>query len=101
MLEDTIEVIAGDSSPYDLEEYTVPAAVRKVLKIQKPTEVIQIKSTNKEKLTDHMDDEANGIFKKEWFDAMKETAVITLQLLHIEQKEYMFKLPAVERLARV
>ena len=63
--------------------------------------MIQIKSTNKEKLTDHMDDEANGIFKKEWFDAMKETAVITLQLLHIEQKEYMFKLPAVERLARV
>ena len=40
MLEGAIEVIAGDSSPYDLEEYTIPACVRKVLKIQKPTEVI-------------------------------------------------------------
>jgi len=48
-----------------------------------------------------MDDEVNGIWKKEWFEAMKDTCIITLQLLHIDQKEYMFKLPAVERLERV
>ena len=30
-----VEIIGGMSSPYDLEEYTIPAAVRKVLKIQK------------------------------------------------------------------
>ena len=28
-----IEIIGGGSSCYDLEEYTVPAAIRKVLKI--------------------------------------------------------------------
>ena len=33
MEESKVEIIAGDSSPFDLEEYTVPAAVRKVLKI--------------------------------------------------------------------
>ena len=33
MEESKVEIIAGDSTPFDLEEYTVPAAVRKVLKI--------------------------------------------------------------------
>ena len=31
--EGQVEIIAGESSSYDLEEYTVPAAIRKVLKI--------------------------------------------------------------------
>lgn len=101
VLEDSIEIIAGESSPYDLEEYTIPAAVRKVMKIQKTTEVMQIKCTSNAKLIDHIDDEANGVFKREWFEAMRETAVITVQLLHIEQKEYIFKLPAVQRVERV
>ncbi len=35
-----VEIIAGESSPYDLEEYTVPACVRKLLKITKPYEVV-------------------------------------------------------------
>lgn len=33
VIEDAIEIIAGESSSYDLEEYTIPAVVRKVLKI--------------------------------------------------------------------
>ena len=32
---------------------------------------------------------------------MQEIAIIQVQLLHIEQKEYMFKVPAVERVQRV
>ena len=62
---------------------------------------MQIKCLTNEPLLDHMDDEENGVFKREWFEEMKETAIITVQLLHIEQKEYMFKLPAVERVQRV
>ena len=73
-----IEIIGGGSPSYDLEEYTVPAAVRKVLKIQKPYEIIQIKCFRNDILTDHLDDEENGIFKKEWFEEMKETAYITV-----------------------
>lgn len=96
-----VEIIAGESSPYDLEEYTVPAAVRKILKTTKPYEVVQIKCLNNDKLLDHMEDEANGIFKREFFESFKDQAIITIQLLHIEQKEYMFKLPATERVERV
>ena len=79
-----IEIIAGDSSSYDLEDYTVPAAVRKVLKIQKPYEIMHIKCLKNELLLDHMDDEENGVFKREWFESMQEVCVITIQLLHIE-----------------
>lgn len=31
-----------------------------------------------------MDDEENGIFKREWFEQMQEIAIIQVQLLHIE-----------------
>ena len=48
-----------------------------------------------------MDDEENQVFKREWLESMQEVCVFTIQLLHIEQKEYMFKLPAVERVERV
>lgn len=37
------EIIGGMSSEYDLEHYTVPAVVRKVLKFTKPLEVVQIR----------------------------------------------------------
>lgn len=84
MEEGQVEIIAGESSSYDLEEYMVPAAVRKVLKIQKPYEIIQIKCMNNERLLDHMDDEVNQVFKREWFESMQEVCVFTIQLLHIE-----------------
>jgi len=85
MEEGIVEIIAGESSCYDLEEYTVPAIVRKVLKIQKPYEIIQIKCLkNNERLLDHMDDEQNGVFRTEWFESMQEVCVLTVQLLHIE-----------------
>ena len=48
-----------------------------------------------------MDDEVNGIFKRELFESFEKEAVITFQLLHIEQKEYMFKCPATTRVERV
>ena len=48
-----------------------------------------------------MDDEDNQVFRREWLESMQEVCIITVQLLHIEQKEYMFKLPAVERVERV
>ena len=39
---------------------------------------------NNEKLLDHMDDEENQVFKREWFESMQEVCVFTIQLLHIE-----------------
>lgn len=54
--------------------YTVPAVVRKVLKITKLTEVMQITTTRKEKLLDHFD---NNVFKKSFFEDFKDKVVIT------------------------
>lgn len=73
-----VEIIGGGSSCYDLEEYTVPAIVRKVLKIQKPYEIMQIKCLKNERLLDHMDDEQNGVFRTEWFEAMQDVCIITV-----------------------
>ena len=79
VLEDAqVEIIAGDSSGYDLEDYTVPRVVRKVLKIQKPYEVMQIKCMKKDLLLDHMEDEVHGVFKREFFEGMQEIAIITV-----------------------
>lgn len=72
------EVIGGQSSEYDLEEYTVPGALRKLLKITKPLEVVQMKCTKNDRLVDQMDDETHGVFKLEWFENMKEIAIITV-----------------------
>ena len=58
--------------------------VRKVLKIQKPFEIIHIKCLKNELLLDCMDDEENGVFKQEWFAGMQEICIFTIQLLHIE-----------------
>lgn len=50
----------------------MPRAVRKVLKIQKPYEVMQIKCTKSELLLDHMEDEEHGVFKRQFFEDMQE-----------------------------
>jgi len=82
----------------DLEEYQVPAVIRKLLKKAKLYEMIQVDCSRKDKLTDHFSSEA---FKREWFDQMKETARITFCLVNFEQKDYLFKLPIAEKIERV
>ena len=71
------EVVAGDCLVYDLEEYQVPGVVRKMLKITKPYEIVQITCTRKDKLIDHLPD-AHGIFKHEHFENFEDSVVITL-----------------------
>lgn len=71
------EVVAGDCHVYDLEEYQVPGVVRKMLKITKPFEIVQITCKRKDKLIDHLPD-AHGIFKHEHFENFEDKVVITL-----------------------
>ena len=71
------EVVAGDCLLYDLEEYQVPGVVRKMLKITKPYEIVQITCMRKDKLVDHLPD-AHGIFKHEHFENFEDKVVITL-----------------------
>lgn len=52
-----------DSQTFDLELYTVPSVIRKVLKITKLQEIVEVKCSRKDKLTDHFD---NPVFSHEW-----------------------------------
>ena len=56
--------------------------------------------TRKDKLTDHLPD-AHGIFNHEYFENFEDKVTITYQLLHIDQKEYLFKLPIGDKVKRV
>lgn len=64
-----------------MEIYTIPAIVRKVLKTTKLNEVVEIKSTKKDKLTDHFDD---SVFKKEWLLNFEKEVIITIALVYFE-----------------
>ena len=55
-------MIAGETTPYDMEEYQIPGVVRKILKITKPMEIVQVMCIGRvDKLTDHLEDR-NGVF---------------------------------------
>ena len=75
---------------YDLEDYTIPAVIRKLLKTTKRTQIRSVRCKRKDKLTDHLND-PNGVFTLDRFEAMQDEAVITFALLDFEQKEYIFK----------
>lgn len=53
-----------EAHTYDLEEYYLPPVVRKVLKTTKTSEIVEIRTTRKDKAAPHFDD-PHGIFKKE------------------------------------
>ena len=55
----------------------MPGVVRKMLKITKPYEIVQITCMRKDKLVDHLPD-AHEIFKHEYFENFEDKAVITL-----------------------
>lgn len=74
--------------------------IRKILKTTKHFEIVQVRTTRKDKLVDHLPDE-QGVFRHEWLSDFKKEVVITFQFLNIEQKEYIFKLPIVEKVQRL
>ena len=49
---------------YNLEDYTIPAVIRKLLKTTKRFQVRTVRCSRKDKLTDHLDD-INGVFSLE------------------------------------
>jgi hypothetical protein len=53
-----------DCLRYDLEEYTIPSVLRRVLKKTKLKEIVEVKTTKIDKLNDHFDDE---VFSKSYF----------------------------------
>ena len=80
-----------EAQKYDLEEYTLPPVVRKILRGTKLNEVVFVKSTRADKLTPQFED-ASGVFSKDNLAFQKE-AVITFALVAFESKDHLFKLP--------
>ena len=66
-----------DTLKYDLEDYTTPAVFRRVLKKTKLKEIVEIRTTRLDKLTDHFDDD---VFNREWLSSFKDEVVITVGL---------------------
>lgn len=82
---------------YDLEEYTVPAVIRKILKTTKLREIVEVRCKQTDKLLDNFDDH---IFNKEFFKNIQSEAVITFALMEHDQKDYLFKLLINEKIER-
>ena len=85
---------------YDLEEYQMPAVLRRVVKITKLQDVVEIRSSCRNKLLDHLDD-PHGVFKLAELEKFEKEVVITFKLLEIEQKMHLFKVPIQEKLERL
>ena len=90
----------GEPVIYDLEAYQCPAVLRRVLKMSKLEDVVEIKSKNKNKLLDHMRD-TQGIFDKEKMAKFQDEIKITFKLLGIEQKSHVFKVEIAEKVERL
>ena len=88
----------GGPVQYDLEQYQMPAVLRRILKQSKLQEKVQIKSDLKYKLIEHLDDEVFSIEKMKGF---KNNIVITFKLLEIKQKDHILKVPLSERLEKL
>ena len=84
-----------DSEPvsYEMEDYHMPAVLRRVLKLSKLNELVELTSSLKYKLLDHISDTKNKIFVTENMKSFKNSIKITFKLLSIEQKEHVLKVP--------
>ena len=71
----------------------MPAVLRRVLKMSKLNETVEITSNLKYKLLDHISDTKNNIFVIDKMKQYEKNIKITFKLLSIEQKEHVLKVP--------
>tara|TARA_B110000285_G_C14956036_1_gene529232 strand:+ start:122 stop:610 length:489 start_codon:yes stop_codon:yes gene_type:complete len=92
-----------DSEPvtYEMEDYHMPAVLRRVLKMSKLNEIVQITSDLKYKLLDHISDTKNSIFVIDKMKEFEKNIKITFKLLSIQQKEHVLKVPIQDRLLKL
>lgn len=61
----------GQEAQYDLEEFTTPPVLRKVLWLMKPNEIMSFTTTRKEKLVGFFPDNDNKVFDEETLRSFK------------------------------
>lgn len=98
---DEVEPIFPDNEfeRFDLEEYTVPSIIRKILKTTKLREVVQVRTTRKDKFVNYFDEDTK-CFKKDILQSFQKDLVITFALIGFQQKDYIFKLLISEKAER-
>ena len=72
--------------------------IRKIVKLTKQFEVVEVRSKRKEKVMPMFED-ISGVFTREHLDFENEI-VITFALTAFEQKDHMFKLPIKDKIER-
>jgi len=65
---------------FDFDEYTVPSVISKILKTTKLKEVVQVRTTRKDKLSSHFD-EMTKCFKIDLLTSFTEEIIITFALI--------------------
>lgn len=86
----------GEFEKFDLDEYTVPSVVSRILKTTKLREVVQVRTTRKDKISTHFEED-HKCFRKDVLLSFQKECVITFALIGFEQKDYIFKLPIAEK----
>ncbi|TNV85630.1 hypothetical protein FGO68_gene3643 [Halteria grandinella] len=110
-MDDLSQIEVGvDSQKYDLELYTLPPVVRKILKTTKLTETFQVRVVKsgrgmgklapyfEEK---HEDGSASCFAQRDVIANFKNEVIYTICLVAMEQKDYLFKLTIQEKLERL
>lgn len=85
---------------YDLEEFEMPAVLKRVLKQTKLNEVVQIESKNLMKLVDHLPDK-HQVFEHSKLSNFKHSVLFKLKLVEIVQKPHLFKVVISEKVDRL
>lgn len=83
-----------------MEQYYLPPVLRKVLKTSKMEEMFEVRSSRRDKIIPHFDD-PNGIFSKQVLESFEKEVTFKIYLIAFQQKDYLFKLPIVEKVQRL
>jgi len=95
---------------YTLDEYTFPPLLRSIMKTLKLHELIEVHTILKDECIPEFEDDAHGLFKKEWFDKVGEIdektgnqrwIVFYLEMIDFDTPENMHALEIAEKMPRL
>ena len=91
----------NEVAQYDLEEFTTPPVLRKVLWLMKPTEIMSFTTTRREKVVGFFPDNDNKVFDEVVLGAFKKEVKFVIQFVQIDQKEFIHRLSVADKLERM
>lgn len=104
---DNLSSDVEDAKPpfvYDMDEYQLPAVLRRVLKVSKLREVVELITTRPVKVLDSLEDVKHQLFSHPEIRNMPKhgkPVKMTFELMGIDYKSHPSKLPIAERVVRL